>query len=61
MSDGLTMHDLLVEVRATLPDDIVALIGGLPDDPANVFGTDAAVTIANARHAGELAGAAAAS
>ncbi|MBV8728160.1 MAG: molybdopterin-dependent oxidoreductase, partial [Candidatus Eremiobacteraeota bacterium] len=53
-----TVHDLLVEVRPTLPDGVVAIIDGLPDDPANVFGGDVAVSVVNIRHSRELAGAA---
>jgi len=50
-SDGRTMHDLLVEVRDTMPQGIVALIGGLPDDPANLFGEGAGVHVSNVRKA----------
>ncbi len=46
-----TMHDLLVEVRAGMPPGIVALIDGLPDDPANIFGEDAIVQLKNVRRA----------
>jgi predicted molibdopterin-dependent oxidoreductase YjgC len=48
-ADGKTMHDLLVEVRDTMPQGVVALIDGLPDDPANLFGEGAMVRIANIR------------
>ena len=44
-----TMHDLLVDVRAGMPAGTVALIDGLPDDPANLFGDGTAVEIANVR------------
>jgi predicted molibdopterin-dependent oxidoreductase YjgC len=58
-ADGRTMHDLLVEVRDTMPPGIVALIDGLPDDPANLFGEGATVRVVNVRKAeGELVGAA---
>jgi predicted molibdopterin-dependent oxidoreductase YjgC len=50
-SDGRTMHDLLVEVRANMPAGAIALIGGLPDDPANLFGEGALVRISNIRKA----------
>jgi NADH-quinone oxidoreductase subunit G len=43
------MHDLLVEVRANMPEGTVAIIDGLPDDPGNLFGEGAMVSIANAR------------
>jgi hypothetical protein len=43
------MHDLLVEVRPNLPRGVAVLIGGLPDDPANALGADAAATITNVR------------
>ena len=49
LADECEMHDVLVEVRAGLPDEVIALIGGLPDDPANVFGEIAFVTVANVR------------
>lgn len=49
-----TLHDLLVEVRAGLADGVVVLIGGLPDDPANVLGASAVATVANVRPAREL-------
>ena len=50
-SDGRTMHDLLVEVRAGMPDGVIALVDGLPDDPANLFGEGALVRVANVRKA----------
>jgi anaerobic selenocysteine-containing dehydrogenase len=50
-ADGRTMHDLLVEVRDTMPQGVVALIGGLPDDPANLFGEGANVRVTNVRRA----------
>jgi anaerobic selenocysteine-containing dehydrogenase len=50
-ADGKTMHDLLVEVRAGLPQGVVALIDGLPDDPANIFGEGALVRVSNIRKA----------
>ena len=55
--DDFTMHDLLVEERSTLPDDVVAVIDGLADAPANVFAPAASVTIVNVRRSAELAGA----
>jgi hypothetical protein len=48
-SDGRTMHDLLVEVRASMPSGVVALIDGLPDDPANLFGENALAKVVNVR------------
>ena len=48
-SDGRTMHDLLVEVRAGMPDGVIALVDGLPDDPANLFGEGALVRVVNIR------------
>ncbi|HEY8297991.1 MAG TPA: molybdopterin-dependent oxidoreductase [Candidatus Baltobacteraceae bacterium] len=48
-SGDRTMHDLLVEVRPNLPRGVAVLIGGLPDDPANALGADAAATITNVR------------
>ncbi|MBV8364160.1 MAG: molybdopterin-dependent oxidoreductase [Candidatus Eremiobacteraeota bacterium] len=53
---GFTMHDLLVEVRPSLPDDVVAIIDGLPDAPANLFAKDAEVSVTNVRSGRELAG-----
>jgi NADH-quinone oxidoreductase subunit G len=50
-ADGTTMHDVLVEVRGGIARGTVALIGGLPDAAANVFGIDARVTVANVRKA----------
>ena len=47
----VVMHDLLVEVRAGMPQGAVALISGLPDDPANVFGEGALVRVSNIRKA----------
>ncbi len=52
------MHDLLVEVRPNLPDGVVAVIDGLPDDPANRLGDEASVCVVNIRRSRELAGAA---
>jgi NADH-quinone oxidoreductase subunit G len=46
-----TMHDLLVEVRENIPRGTIALIDGLPDDPANLFGEGALVRISNIRKA----------
>jgi NADH-quinone oxidoreductase subunit G len=51
---GRTMHDLLVEVRPNLPSDVVVLIAGLPDDPANTLGDDAVAFVVNVRKATEL-------
>ena len=45
----VVLHDLLVEVREAMPDGIVALIGGLPDDAANAFGEGARVRVSNVR------------
>jgi NADH-quinone oxidoreductase subunit G len=52
--DGKTMHDLLVEVRESMPQGTVALIGGLPDDPANLFGEGASVRVSNVRAARQI-------
>ncbi|HET9393203.1 MAG TPA: molybdopterin-dependent oxidoreductase [Candidatus Rubrimentiphilum sp.] len=48
------MHDLLVEVRPGMPNGTIALIDGLPDDPANVCGAGASVKVTNIRRASEL-------
>jgi NADH-quinone oxidoreductase subunit G len=45
------MGDVLVEVRERLPQGVIALIGGLPDDPANCFGEGAFVEVVNVRSA----------
>ena len=44
------LHDLLVEVRKGMPRGTIALIGGLPDSPANTLG-GARVSVANIRRA----------
>ena len=50
MQCGATViHDLLVDVRPTMPRGAVALIDGLPDDPANCFPEGAMVQITNIR------------
>ena len=49
--EEIVMHDLLVEVRDTMPAGTIALIDGLPDDPANLFGEGALVRIGNIRKA----------
>lgn len=41
--------DVLVEVRAGLPQGVAALVGGLPDDPANALGERALVKLTNVR------------
>ncbi|HZZ66030.1 MAG TPA: molybdopterin-dependent oxidoreductase [Candidatus Baltobacteraceae bacterium] len=51
------VHDLLVNVRAGMPDGRIALIAGLPDDPANVFPEDATVRVANVRRGQAAVGA----
>jgi hypothetical protein len=43
------LHDLLVEVRNGMPRGTIALIGGLPDCPANLF-DGARVSVTNVRH-----------
>jgi anaerobic selenocysteine-containing dehydrogenase len=48
-SDGRTIHDLLVEIRAGMPRGAIALIDGLPDDPANCFAEGASVRVSNIR------------
>jgi NADH-quinone oxidoreductase subunit G len=48
-------HDLLVEVRPGMPRGSIALIGGLPDGPTNVFDLDAIVSVTNIRRAPEEA------
>jgi len=50
-----TLNDLLVEVRPGMPRGSIALIGGLPDGPANVFVADAIVSVENVRRAPEEA------
>jgi NADH-quinone oxidoreductase subunit G len=45
----IALHDLLVEVRASMPQGVVALIGGLPDDPANCFAEGSMATVVNTR------------
>ncbi|MDQ2873132.1 MAG: molybdopterin-dependent oxidoreductase [Candidatus Eremiobacteraeota bacterium] len=51
VSGNHTMHDLLVEVRPNLARGVAVLIGGLPDDPANVLGARASAQIVNVRSA----------
>ncbi|HLI95186.1 MAG TPA: molybdopterin-dependent oxidoreductase [Candidatus Baltobacteraceae bacterium] len=46
-----TIHDLLVEIRSSMPRGVVALIDGLPDDPANCFPEGASVQVSNVRKA----------
>lgn len=48
-SSSGTLHDLLVEVRLGMPSGRVAIIGGLPDDPANQLGADARANVTNVR------------
>jgi anaerobic selenocysteine-containing dehydrogenase len=48
-SGGRTIHDLLVEVRPAMLRGSVALIDGLPDDPANCFAEGATVRVTNIR------------
>ncbi|HVS45964.1 MAG TPA: molybdopterin-dependent oxidoreductase [Verrucomicrobiae bacterium] len=43
------MHDLLVAVVDAQPAGTVVLIGGLPDDPANILGVVAGATVTNVR------------
>ena len=52
LEGACVMHDLLVDVRQGLARGTIALIDGLPDDPAN--GCGAAVRIANVRKAQTL-------
>ena len=52
---GVVMHDVLVEVRERIPRGTLALICGLPDDPANVFPEGAKVAIVNVRSAQRVA------
>ncbi len=40
-----TVHDLLVAVRPGMPRGTIALIDGLPDAPANIFGGGAVVKV----------------
>ena len=48
--DGeIVIHDLLVDVRANMPQGSVALIDGLPDDPGNCFPEGANVEVTNIR------------
>ena len=51
--DTLVLHDLLVDVRPGMPRGSIALIGGLPDGPANVFVADARVSVTNIRRVSE--------
>jgi anaerobic selenocysteine-containing dehydrogenase len=52
LESGTTViHDLLVDVRAAMPPGTVALIDGLPDDPANCFPEGAMVQVTNIRKA----------
>lgn len=48
-SGGAVIHDLLVDVRPAMPEGAVALISGLPDDPANCFTEGAMVQVSNVR------------
>jgi NADH-quinone oxidoreductase subunit G len=52
--DTVVMHDLLVEVRPGMPNGTIALIDGLPDDPANVCGAGAPVKVTNIRRSSEM-------
>ncbi|PZR57052.1 MAG: NADH dehydrogenase (quinone) subunit G [Candidatus Meridianibacter frigidus] len=54
-SGDQTMHDLLVEVRPGLADDVVVVVAGLPDDPANALGFEPVAELINVRRARELA------
>jgi predicted molibdopterin-dependent oxidoreductase YjgC len=55
LESGTTViHDLLVDVRQTMPPGTVALIGGLPDDPANCFPEGTMVQVTNVRKARAL-------
>ena len=49
------LHDLLVEVRGRMPQGTAALIGGLPDDPANCFAHGARATVVNVRSGDRVA------
>jgi predicted molibdopterin-dependent oxidoreductase YjgC len=51
---GRIIHDLLVEIRAAMPRGAVALIDGLPDDPANCFAEGASVRVSNIRRLDRL-------
>ena len=48
-----TMHDVLLEVRPGIPSGTIALLSGLGDDPANLFGEDASVRLVNVRRSAE--------
>jgi anaerobic selenocysteine-containing dehydrogenase len=48
------IHDLLVDVRENMPAGVIALIDGLPDDPANCFPENAKVQVTNVRKAHAL-------
>jgi anaerobic selenocysteine-containing dehydrogenase len=48
------MHDLLVEVRPGMPNGTIALIDGLPDDPANICGAGGPVKVINIRRSSEM-------
>jgi NADH-quinone oxidoreductase subunit G len=47
--DETVIHDLLVDVRANMPQGSLALIDGLPDDPGNCFSEGAYVEVTNVR------------
>jgi hypothetical protein len=48
-NDETVIHDLLVDVRANMPQGSLALIDGLPDDPGNCFPEGAHVEVTNIR------------
>ncbi|MHB8147970.1 MAG: molybdopterin-dependent oxidoreductase [Vulcanimicrobiaceae bacterium] len=48
-SNGRELHDVLVALRPGIAAGTAVLIGGLPDDPANVLGTNARVRVVNVR------------
>jgi hypothetical protein len=56
-----TLHDLLVEVRPGIADDVVVVTGGLSDDAANVLPAGAYAKAINLRAGADRAAAVAGS
>lgn len=50
-SGSAVMHDVLVEVRANVPDGSLVLTAGLPDGAANLFDENGSVAVTNVRRA----------
>ena len=53
-SGGVTLGDLLIEVRPDMPPGTVALIAGLPDSPANAIAAGTPARIVNLRKSAEI-------